>query len=859
MSLYALAPHNRALGSHSSYYGGNKKVSLRSGSRRKYGSRFERSRFVLVVALITMLSIGGGSIRLPIVLGHVAGDTFQGWAPAPPSIDGDIGASEWQTAASSSFSMTIGGSSYAGTLYVMNDATNLYLAVKMADSTFSTDPTPDGVAFYFDNNNDGSFGPGDDGLAYITGAQGFLDRFLQAIPTMQKDVDSGGTTDGSGAAAAHGGFNHFELSHPLNSTDDAHDFSLGALSTVGFTMLYLDGPVGQAYWPALATPDATGWGDIVIASAPPTMTSWASVAPTIDGIVGAAEWASASHASVSIGWTFIGDLWVMNDASNLYLAVKIADSSLTATDRIYIGFDNNNNEAREAGDDILGVMGDGTFMDLFWGPPTKFDTAEGGTSDGQGKASGSGGFNYFEMSHPLDSADDAHDFSLAAGGTVGFHLEYWEDASGYWGDWPSLNAKNWAHITVASAPVPTPDFSIACAPSPVTVSQGGSGPSTCTVTSLNAFNSAVALSGSWLGAAPAGVTTTLPSPVTPPSGATATSILTIAADVSASTGPFTYRITGTSGALIHTFDVAVQINAGAADFTITATPPSLSLGPGTSGTSTIAVQSTGIFSAPVTLTSSGAPGGLDLVFGTNPVTPPAGGTAASVLTVTVSGAPTGSHTVTITGTSGAIIRSVILTVQVIGGGGGCLIATATYGSELSDEVQFLRNFRDKSILGTGAGSSFMIVFNAWYYSFSPFIAEFIRDHSLARTVTKFALYPLMEILRLGSAAFYLFPTNLEAGAVVSGLLISSLIGIVYLSPLLAALLAYSPRTRRAARRLQVPMLVLLSGALAAVALISAASAASIPMMLATSTVVLACLSASALFASRAILRIAGHV
>jgi len=834
-------------------------MSFESSGRKRFRNRFGKGRLVLVVALIVMLSISSGSIQLPIVFGHVAGDTFQGWAPTPPTIDGDIGASEWQTAASSSFSITIGGNPYAGTLYVMNDANNLYLAVKMADATFSTDPTPDGVAFYFDNDNDGTFEPGDDGIGYITGSTGFLDRFLQAIPTMQKDVDFGGTTDGSAAAAAHGGYNHFELSHPLNSADDAHDFSLSALNTVGFTMLYLDGPVGQGYWPALATADATGWGDIVIASAPPTMTAWASVAPAIDGVVGAAEWANASHASISIGWAFIGDLWVMNDASNLYLAVKIADSSLTVMDRIYFGFDNNNNGAREAGDDILGVMGDGTFMDLFWGPTTKFDTAEGGTSDGQGKSSGSGGFNYFEISHPLNSTDDAHDFSLAAGNTVGFHLEYWDEATGYWGDWPSLNVKNWAHITVASAPVPTPDFSISCAPSPVNVVQGGSGASICTVTSLNGFNSAVALSGSWMGAAPAGVVPTLPSPITPPSGGTATSTLTIVADASASTGPFTYQVTGTSGALTHAFDVTVQIAAGATDYTITATPSSLSLGPGTSGTSTIAVQSVGIFSAPVTLTSSGAPGGLNLVFGTNPVTPPAGGTASSVLTVNVSGAPTGSHTVTITGTSGATTHSTTLTVQVTGGGGGCLIATATYGSELSDEVQFLRNFRDKSILRTNTGSNFMVAFNAFYYSFSPTVAQFIREHALARTVTKLMLFPLMGILRLGAAVFYVFPANLEASAVVSGLLVSSLIGIVYLTPPLVVVLASFPRARRAAKRLQLPSVCILVGALAAVVFTTTVGAPSIFMMLSTATIVLSTLAASSLYVSWTVLRLAGRV
>jgi len=66
------------------------------GDRRQLGSRFDgRGRVVLVVALITMLSVSSGSIRIPIVFGHVAGDTFQGWAPTPPTIDGDIGTSEW--------------------------------------------------------------------------------------------------------------------------------------------------------------------------------------------------------------------------------------------------------------------------------------------------------------------------------------------------------------------------------------------------------------------------------------------------------------------------------------------------------------------------------------------------------------------------------------------------------------------------------------------------------------------------------------------------------------------------------------------------------------------------------------------
>jgi hypothetical protein len=813
----------------------------------------ERSgKFILLAVLLAILFVGSCSSHVPNAFGHVAGETYQAWAPAPPTINGEILASEWQTAATTTFTITIGGNPYAGTLFVMNDATNLYLGVKMTDATFSTDPTPDAVAFYFDSNNDGTYGPGEDSIVYINGAAGFIDRFIQAPFTMKYDTDFGGTNDGSGACGAHGGQNHFELSHPLNSADDAHDFSLSPLDTVGFTMAYADAALGQGNWPALATIDSTAWADIVIVAAPPTMSAWASAAPTIDGAVGAAEWAGASHTSFSIGWTFVGDLWVMNDASNLYLAVKIADTSLTAMDRLYFGFDNNNNGVREAGDDLLGLTGDGQFMDLFWGPPTKFDTDAGGTSDGQGNASGSGGHNYFEMSHLLNSADDAHDFSLSAGNTVGFNIEYWDEASGYWGDWPSLNVRNSAHITVASAPVPTPDFTVTWDVPLLSVSQGASGSALCTVTSLSAFSAAVDLSGSWVGVAPSGVTHSFATPITPPAGLTATSTLQISAEAGASTGTFTFRITGTSGALSHNADLQIQVTAGAADFMIIANPSSMSLGPGTSGSSTIEVHSAGIFSAPVTLTSSGAPAGLTLVFGTNPVTPPAGGMASSILTVTVSGAAAGSYPITITGTSGALSHPATLTVQVTTGGGGCLIATAAFGSELSNEVQFLRGFRDKSILNTQSGSSFMIAFNAWYYSFSPAVAQFIREQPTVRIVVKFMLYPLMGILKLGAATFNVFPSNPEASAVISGLVVSSLIGTVYVTPPIAAILYHSSRARRISRKLQLPALAILLCALAAVALTGIFAAPMVLMMIATSTVVLASLITSALFTSRTV-------
>ena len=398
------------------------------------------------------------------------------------------------------------------------------------------------------------------------------------------------------------------------------------------------------------------------------------------------------------------------------------------------------------------------------------------------------------------------------------------------------------------------DFIIECDPSSLIVVQGANGTSTCTVTSIDGFASAVELAGSWLGAEPKGVAYTLPTPVTPPPGRGVSSTLIVSAGPTASAGTFTFQVTGERGSLTHSANLTVTIAAGVADFAITASPSYLSIPPGGSVTSTITVQSLGVFFSPIDLTSSGLPDGMTLAFGTNPVTPLIGGTASSDVTVTVSGAAAGTHMITITGTSGSLTHSTTLTVQVTGG--ACLIATATYGSELSDEVQFLREFRDSFILKTSAGSDFMIAFNAWYYSFSPSVADFISEHPPVRTAVKFALYPLIGILGIGAAAFRLFPTNLEAGAVVSGLIVSSLIGVVYLTFPLAGLFAYSSKARQTARRLQAPAMMVLLGGLVSVTFAILVDAPAIVMIISTSTIVLASLAASSLAASRLILHIA---
>jgi predicted RNase H-like HicB family nuclease len=81
-------------------------------------------------------------------------------------------------------------------------------------------------------------------------------------------------------------------------------------------------------------------------------------------------------------------------------------------------------------------------------------------------------------------------------------------------------------------------------------------------------------------------------------------------------------------------------------------------------------------------------------------------------------------------------------------GGGCLIATAAYGSEMSQQVQSLREIRDKIVLGTDSGSSFMETFNSIYYSFSPTIADWERENPIFKDTVRIAITPLLTSLSI---------------------------------------------------------------------------------------------------------------
>ncbi len=86
------------------------------------------------------------------------------------------------------------------------------------------------------------------------------------------------------------------------------------------------------------------------------------------------------------------------------------------------------------------------------------------------------------------------------------------------------------------------------------------------------------------------------------------------------------------------------------------------------------------------------------------------------------------------------------------GGGGCLIATAAYGTELAPQVQFLREIRDNTVMSTASGIAFMTGFNQLYYSFSPIIADMERENPMFQEVVRAFITPMVSTLSIMTLA-----------------------------------------------------------------------------------------------------------
>ena len=172
---------------------------------------------------------------------------------------------------------------------------------------------------------------------------------------------------------------------------------------------------------------------------------------------------------------------------------------------------------------------------------------------------------------------------------------------------------------------------------------------------------------------------------------------------------------------------------------------------------------------------------------------------------------------------------------------GCLIATAAFGSDLAPQVQFLREYRDNTIMATTSGSSFLNVFNAVYYSFSPTVADIERDNSFLQESVRAVITPLLGILQIAKLSSV---GDGEISVLTSGIIASSLIGAVYLWPL-----GLAAKSIRNGTKLKIKYVVVIISAVLALTLISILTGNVQFMMITTSSTVLLLVGIGAMFSA----------
>jgi hypothetical protein len=204
------------------------------------------------------------------------------------------------------------------------------------------------------------------------------------------------------------------------------------------------------------------------------------------------------------------------------------------------------------------------------------------------------------------------------------------------------------------------DFGLAATPASQSVTAGNRAAFTATVNALNGFTGTVTLTAAGL---PAGATASF-SPATITSAGSST--LTISTTAATAAGTYPLVITGTSGTLQHTANVSLTV-VKPADFGLLAAPASQSVTAGNSATFTATVTALNGFAGTVTLAASGVPAGATASF--NPASITSAG--SSILTVSTTAATAaGTYSLTVTGTSGALLHSALLGLTVTASTGG---------------------------------------------------------------------------------------------------------------------------------------------------------------------------------------------
>jgi hypothetical protein len=200
---------------------------------------------VIAICLFTALT---GSLLFAVsgASGHAPGAVLYGAGTA--TIDGSLSPGEWDGARRLDLAARLpahdGGATIPATIRAMNDGTTLYVSLQVGRATYGGSTS---FALYFDNDHDGIREAGDDAFLASVGMFSpvyFLDwHWNSCVPggpgleCPDIDANRSGSSEGASAAGIGGGSAVLEASHPLNSADDGHDFSLGPGSVVGFAAL----------------------------------------------------------------------------------------------------------------------------------------------------------------------------------------------------------------------------------------------------------------------------------------------------------------------------------------------------------------------------------------------------------------------------------------------------------------------------------------------------------------------------------------------------------------------------------------------------------------------------------------------
>lgn len=437
----------------------------------------------------------------------------------------------------------------------------------------------------------------------------------------------------------------------------------------------------------------------------------------IDGIRSLGEWDDAYVIPVFGGKSEADMLLVMNDENNLYIALSVIDNALGPKDQFGVRFDNSHNGIFDVNDDSmalaeLGYANDGHFNGTHWTVDSRIDV--------EGAAQNDATRNFMELSKLLNSGD-VNDFELSIGDTIGFCITYVRDAittdSLQYGP-ACRNLTNEQNLYGDIILVP---FS---------VSWHGLMAMDADKRNVN-YGETINFKGYLYGDALVDEELVYITISEPETGKIILEQTLVPSSESVdyfdnTAWPFTFNVgtsqVGFTDDMVYVVEAKYYDKSTKLNFLIKA------------DTKTDLGEKA--VDAGEAIVEAGTETGELII--------DAGKEAGKVIV------DAGSDVVE----KGVIVGEVVTEKTSEGieeiqeKGGGCLIATAAYGTELAPQIQFLREIRDNTVMSTTSGAAFMTGFNQLYYSFSPTIADIERENPAFQKIVKVFITPMILSLSI---------------------------------------------------------------------------------------------------------------